>query len=756
MKIYSINNEQRVNNRKQYYNSNPNFKRNWSEHISWGANYVKKSGKTNFKLFSFPDAKAVFVEVASKFQGDMGKLRDRLVSIVAATGVASAFSTIDDKSRLYPMENKGDGIFEANKIFAKAGDSYRFVVVTKDNDVNFVKDPYSKEQKEIDGWSTIYDTDNYNWENTDWLEGKDSRRIVRKPNEPLRGLENLIIEEINIPTSTEKGTYEAAKARIDKIVENGFATAIELMPVENTYSLQWGYDGVDKFAPNSKMGEPDKLKELIDYAHGKGLNVIMDMVPNHMGFDGNLLALTGDYLKSYSCDCGDLLNYEGKNGRYVRDWMVNAALNWANNYKVDGLRLDLTNPNFMGSDYTLKQLALELNKHNPDVFLIAEDHMRNRHHITSYHNNPNVTHNEEVEYWDQRAHDVVLGWPPVETHIGFDSEWDSPFREPVQTALTNKNANELDRLDNVIDNSHYRVKYALSHDEVGNYDGTKFISKSFSDILDLTSAINHSVDYNHGQRSAKIGQELLEIVVSKEFDNMSEWDLRRKESEMGLNRFIGKQQLLDAFNGAFAKQKLAFGILMTTPGPKMYFQGDTEADLAYFKFFREFSDDREKRARTDFDYKAHINDKGYDQLESVARPDCIVGRVKYEGRLENKPKEMTKFTQDLRALFDEMPALSKGNIVAKYKDSNHNVHSHLLKLDNEELLVIKNFGQGFHNTSYGYYGFPEGGNWKEVFNSDDIKYGGMGYTNSERSDINNYNQNLSLAPNSFLILKKVS
>ena len=88
----------------------------------------------------------------------------------------------------------------------------------------------------------------------------------------MRGLDKLIIDEINIPTVSKEGTFAGAKARIDKIAERGVATAIEIMPVENTYSMQWGYDGVDKFAVNEKLGGAAGLKELIDYAHGKGLN----------------------------------------------------------------------------------------------------------------------------------------------------------------------------------------------------------------------------------------------------------------------------------------------------------------------------------------------------------------------------------------------------------------------------------------------------------------------------------------------------
>ena len=355
MIVQNVNQSLRTNknyNRPQQ----PAFKRKWPEHVSWGANYIKETGKTNFKLFSFPDAKAVLVEVADKAVAGLSNIKDRLLKIVGITvagaGAAAAVDTtagssqtqpkvkpIDEGSRIYPMEHKGEGVYEVNDTDAKTGDKYRYIIVDKNNEINIVKDPYAKKQENIHGWSSVYNSDNYEWKNTDWIEGKDSRRIVRKPDEPLRGLEKLIIDEVNIPTLTKEGTFESAKARIDKIADRGIATAIELMPVENTFSKQWGYDGVDKFAVNENLGSAAKLKELVDYAHGKGLNVIMDMVPNHMGPDGNYLGQTGPYVKC-SGEFGDLLNYQGENSRYVRDWMANAALWWANEFKVDGIRLD--------------------------------------------------------------------------------------------------------------------------------------------------------------------------------------------------------------------------------------------------------------------------------------------------------------------------------------------------------------------------------------------------------------------------------
>ena len=102
--------------------------------------------------------------------------------------------------------------------------------------------------------------------------------------------------------------------------------------------------------------------------------------------------------------------------------------------------------------------------------------------------------------------------------------------------------------------------------------------------------------------------------------------------------------------------------------------------------------------------------KKVDTLVEIARPDSMLGRVKPEGLFKDTQEQMVKFNKDLKALIDRMPVLTKGSLINTYKDHNHNVHIHQLKLDNEEVLVIKNFGQGFHDKNYEYYGFPNSGN----------------------------------------------
>lgn len=738
------------------YNSkiyNPNFKRNWAEHASWGANLIKEQGKANFKLFSFPDAKAVFVEVGKKASSKFGSIIDRIAKIIFAQGAAlsiSALNSEDGETKIHKMEHKGEGIYEASNIDAEEGSQYRFIVVNKDNNISLVKDPYSKQQPDINGWSEIYNPDNYEWKNTAWLSGKDPRRIVRQPNEKLRGLGGLIIEEVNIPTLSEDGTFDKAKEYIDKIALKGVANAIEIMPVENTFSLQWGYDGVDKFAVNPKMGSQAQFKELIDYAHGKGLNVIIDAVPNHIGPDGNYLPITGPYKKNVS-DFGDVPNYEGPNNKYVRDWITNAMLWWANEFKADGLRLDMTK--YCASDYLLKQIVEEVNYHNPSVFLIAEDGRDNKYSTTAYNTHQN-SHDEALAMIDENVNNIAYrNWSTYPTELGYDSEWDFPLMHELKDVITKSKDLDLNKLDHLIRNSNHRVKFVMSHDEIGNMDGTRLIPKILCKELNLFQKVDGRDDAERGQKAAYLSQKIAELYVNKNIESMSLEDLHKyaKEHGLGNNKHISPQAINNAFDIAKAKHKLGLATIFTIPGPKMFFQGDDEMNLSRFKFFREFSSDSWDRANKEGYIDWIKSNKGYDWHEPIARKDSLINSVPQNNRQYSE--QMKLFSTDLSDIVKGSEVFSKGDIVATYKDTKQHVHIHHLKYNNEEVLVIKNFGNSF-NDSYGYEAFPNG-NWKEIFNSDSVSYGGSDYINSQRGNsIDRRNQHLNIAPNSVIILKK--
>ena len=750
MKIQSIGQEYGVNS-KIKSKKQPNFGRAWEEHISWGANYVKNTGKTNFKLFSFPDAKAVFVEVADKAVAGLQNIRERLVQIVALAGTGLTYNKaveIDDGSKVYKMEHKGDGIYIADDIDAKPDDKYRYIIVDGARNVNIVKDPYAKKQESIHGWSSIYDSDNYKWKNTKWLEGKDPRRISRnKDDEKFHGLSKLRIEEINIPTVTKEGTFASAKSAIDKIAKKGSVNAIEIMPVENTFSKQWGYDGVDKFAINERLGSHAELKELIDYAHEKGLNVIMDMVPNHMGQDGDYLSQTGQY-EYDSTEWGAKLNYEHEGNKYVRDFMANAALWWANEFKVDGIRFDMTK--HTASDYLLKQIVDEVNKHNPNVFLIAEDGRENKLSVTRYDDSVN-THKEKIDSIDMLVDLINKGTKTTPHAIGFDSEWDFPFMHALWDAITHNNRTSLTVLDDTMVNSLHRVKYIMSHDEIGNKDGTRLIPKIMAQYLDYFSNLNDSNE-NKGQKAARLSQEIFVRLLTDK--NAKDEDLKKLQQDYGMRFIYDRTALVNALKTALAKSRLAYGTIMTVPGPKMFFQGEDSVDASYFKFFRNFSPEFHAYPQNKDVVEKISAEKGYNITNEYALKDSIMGEVKSAGEFVKVPEQMLAYNRDLAKLIDSNPALESGTIKSVYRDHENMVHIHSLELNDDKFLVFKNYADNFHNGTYYTPGFPNDGKYVEVFNSDNTIYGGSGCLNADR-EISADNQNIKLAANTMLILKKV-
>jgi len=154
--------------------------------------------------------------------------------------------------------------------------------------------------------------------------------------------QSLVIYELHVGAFTEAGTFRAAAARLDELIDLG-VTAIELMPLADCAGRwNWGYDGVCLFAPNRNYGTPDDLKFLINAAHAKGLAVFIDVVYNHLGPEGNYLGESGPYLSSHhSTVWGSAPNFDDPNhGFGLRRFFIANAIYWLEEYHFDGLRVD--------------------------------------------------------------------------------------------------------------------------------------------------------------------------------------------------------------------------------------------------------------------------------------------------------------------------------------------------------------------------------------------------------------------------------
>ena len=229
-----------------------------------------------------------------------------------------------------------------------------------------------------------------------------------------RPLAAAVLYELHIGTFTPDGTFEAAIARLDHLVDLGI-THIELMPVnEFAGSRGWGYDGVDLYAPHHAYGGPQGLKRLIDACHARGLAVLLDVVYNHLGPAGNYLGRFGPYFTDrYATPWGPAVNLDGPHSHEVRRFFCDNALMWLRDYHVDGLRLDAVHALVDTSAVPfLEQLAAEvdtlaahLGRH---LVLIAESDL----------NDPRVV------------------WPSALGGYGIGAQWNDDFHHALHTVLT--------------------------------------------------------------------------------------------------------------------------------------------------------------------------------------------------------------------------------------------------------------------------------------------------------------------------------
>ncbi|MCA9201251.1 MAG: hypothetical protein KDA87_27105, partial [Planctomycetales bacterium] len=166
--------------------------------------------------------------------------------------------------------------------------------------------------------------------------------------------EDLIIYEMHVGAFTNEGTYQAAIQRLPALVELG-VTAVELMPLaEAPGRWNWGYDGVGLFAPNHAYGSPNDLRQFVDACHACGLAVLLDVVYNHLGPEGNYLNDVAPYFsKKHHTPWGAAFGYDGPYAKNVRRFIIQNACYWIDEFHFDGLRLDAVHFLFDDSDRSI-------------------------------------------------------------------------------------------------------------------------------------------------------------------------------------------------------------------------------------------------------------------------------------------------------------------------------------------------------------------------------------------------------------------
>ena len=248
-----------------------------------------------------------------------GKVRFRLWA-----PAASQIKLLLDNEEPIPMSNLGGGWYEWISETARAGSLYQYQI----DDGIAVPDPASRyNPNDVHGESQVISAADFDWQDSAWHN---------------RPWQEAVIYEIHVGTFTPQGTFAGIEQKLGYLSELG-VTAIELMPIADfPGSRNWGYDGVLLFAPESVYGTPNDLKHLIQSAHHYGIMVLLDVVYNHFGPEGN-------YLNSYApqfftarhhTPWGAAINFDSDDNRIVRDFYIHNALYWLEEYHFDGLRLD--------------------------------------------------------------------------------------------------------------------------------------------------------------------------------------------------------------------------------------------------------------------------------------------------------------------------------------------------------------------------------------------------------------------------------
>jgi malto-oligosyltrehalose trehalohydrolase len=234
---------------------------------------------------------------------------------------------LEDAGRAVPMPRDAGGWAECVTREAPAGTRYRYRI---DGQI-LVPDPAARFQPgDVHGPSEVIDPLAYSWADTAW-----------------RGLspERLVFYELHVGAFTPAATYGGVAERLDHLASLG-VTAVELMPLADFPGRWgWGYDGVLLFAPESRYGRPEELKALVDAAHARGLAVLLDVVYNHFGPEGNYLHRYAPAFVSarHRTSWGDGINYDGSGSEIVRAFAIHNALYWLEEFHLDGLRLDAVN-----------------------------------------------------------------------------------------------------------------------------------------------------------------------------------------------------------------------------------------------------------------------------------------------------------------------------------------------------------------------------------------------------------------------------
>ncbi len=473
------------------------------------------------------------------------------------------------------------GVWEVAVPRVAAGDRYGYRIDGGDP----LPDPVSRSQPEgVHALSEVVDPGGFEWTDAHW------RGVA---------LQDFVIYEIHVGTFTPEGTFQAAAARLPALQALG-VTAIEIMPIASFPGRRnWGYDGVHLYAPQHSYGGADGLKRLVNAAHAHGIGVVLDVVYNHVGPEGNYLGRFGPYFTdAYRTPWGSAVNYDGPGSDAVRRWAHDNALYWLSEFHVDALRLDAVQGIFdFGSLSFLEELSDEVHELGRQLGrkmqLMAESDL----------NDPKLVRS------------------PEQGGFGLDAQWADDVHHTIHTTLTGEN------------NGYYQ-----------DFSGIVSVADMYREPFFYARRYAPHRDRVHGRSPAGVPRQRF-IVSSQNHDQVG-------------NRPNGERL---ASLVSPDRQRLAAALVLLSPYVPLLFMGEEYGETSPFLYFIEHGDpaliDAVRAGR-----KREFEAIGKRQAQSDPQSEDTFARCRLDwDKRESEPgAHLLALYRDLLALRREEPALKPG------------------------------------------------------------------------------------------------
>ncbi|MEO8596482.1 MAG: malto-oligosyltrehalose trehalohydrolase [Candidatus Solibacter sp.] len=575
---------------------------------------------------------------------------------------------------LFPLASVNGGYFYGTVEGINPGARYKYRL---NGDREF-PDPASRLQPDgVHGASEIVGTE-FEWQDAPWSGVP---------------LSDCIFYELHIGAFTPEGTFDAAIQHLDYLKELG-VTAIEVMPVSQfPGNRNWGYDGVYPFAVQESYGGPSGLKRFVNAAHQNGLAVVLDVVYNHLGPEGNYLSQFGPYFTDrYQTPWGLAFNFDGEDGAAVRRFVIDNALQWVTEFHIDALRLDAVHAIFDHSPrHILEELAQAVHSRGKElgrtVHVIAESDLN----------------------------DSRIVEPLQNGGYGLDAQWSDDFHHALHSLTTKERA------------GYYQ-----------DFGGIDHLAKAMGEGFVYSGQHSSFRGRPHGTSSLNIPAQRL-VVCSQNHDQIG-------------NRMLGERlsQLLE-----FEQLKLIAGVLLLSPFLPLLFMGQEYGEPAPFLYFVSHSDPdlieavRQGRRRefAAFSWQGEVPDA--QAVETFER-----SRLEHSRRQSGRHAVLLDFYKNVIRIRKRMPGLKNlrkdpAAVLVSEEQS-------LLVMDRrdatEAALVLFHFGAQSASAAVA----VQGRTWRKVLDSSDVKWMGPGSEIPEELTSDGRKLELRLPPHTVCVLNRMT